>query len=379
MQDRRRGRRCPRRPQVVGRDEARSCRGRPARRSPRRTRRRARRRRGPASGRRAAAARARGRARARASPRPSGPSTAGRTAGRAGTSKRSSRSRTAASSQRAWSRPQKAESCARRQLRRRVRLLRARSRRAPSGGRASARGPGRRGARAPLAGGCWPSSSAGARTCRRRCGRAARTREPARHGEATSVEDERPAVADRQASHLDDGAAASAARRTARSSPRPPFASGLAVRPGRAAAPRPPRRASRRGSRRATRSARRASRSARPVSPAGIAGGRSATNVPSPRRVSSTPASTSRWYALADRVRVDALLAREVAHRGQRVSRPQRAGGHEVPHAVLDLAPDRHRQRRVDPDARLGGRGLMLYQCTSTAVRCQGRHSGSGC
>ena len=54
---------------------------------------------------------------------------------------------------------------------------------------------------------------------------------------------------------------------------------------------------------------------------------------------------------LGGRVRVDALGARQVPDRGHRGARPEGAGGDQLPHSVLDLAPDRHRQRRVDADA----------------------------
>src|SRR6185436_16524816 len=127
---------------------------------------------------------------------------------------------------------------------------------------------------------------------------------PASDGQRDRVEDQPAAVANREAAHVHDRLGGDPCRRIRcrfRHRPvsahfRPPLSSpsGHAAFSTVAASLRL---APRFEASEAYRSA--PSRSVRLRSAAGIEGGRSATNVPSPRRVSSTPASTRRWYAFA--------------------------------------------------------------------------------
>jgi len=52
------------------------------------------------------------------------------------------------------------------------------------------------------------------------------------------------------------------------------------------------------------------------------------------------------------------VVARKVAHGGQRVPRPQSPRGDELPHGLLDLAPEGSGERGVDADS--GARGHVL-------------------
>ena len=69
---------------------------------------------------------------------------------------------------------------------------------------------------------------------------------------------------------------------------------------------------------------------------------------------------------LCDEARTVGLRSMVHAYRSQ-VGAAARAGCDQVPQRVLDLAPDRRRQRGVDAD----DRPAHVYYCSTTVVRCQ--------
>ena len=170
-----------------------------------------------------------------------------------------------------------------------------------------------------------------ARTCRRRCGRAARRR--CRRARTRTRPRTRSLV------------------RSGRSGPRsrigsvkasPPFFQAAASASAASSSVDAERRGegARSGSRRRAGSSRARSRL--------IAGGASATYVPSPRRTTRSPDSRQALVGLRDRGGVDVELARQVPHRWDRGAGLERARGHEAADPFLDLAPDRGGVFRID-------------------------------